>query len=217
MSPILQVDAGDLLYKDLDVPPVERDQRRLKAELLLAAQAKLGLDALTPGDGDLAFGLDFLLAGAQKHDLPYVSANLARKGGALVFPATRVVTVGGVKVGLTGVTGEQFAFEDAEARPVNEALQAAVATLKAADVDLVVLLSHLGLAEDRAAAAAVPGIDVIFGGDDRRHQEAPVIIDRTAIFQAGSRAKYIGKVTFELVEGATGWADEKGRAAALKQ
>ena len=189
----------------------------MKAELILAAQAKLGIDALTPGDGDLAFGLDFLVASVAKHELPYVSANLARTGGGLAFPATRIVEVGGVKVGLTGAIGEQFGFNDAEARPVDDALKAAVSSLRAADVDLVVLLSHLGLEGDRAVAVSVPGIDVIFGANDRRHQETPVIVGRTAIFQAGSRAKYVGKVTFDLVEGATGWADDKGRAAAIRQ
>ncbi len=189
----------------------------MKAELLLASQAKLGLDGLTPGDGDLAFGLDFLVAGAAKNELPYVSANLAGPDGTLAFPATRVVERAGLKIGLTGLIGEEFALPDARILPVDAAATAAVAALKAQGVDLIVVLSHLGLTGDKALAEAVPGIDAIFGGHDRRHQESPAIVGQTAIFQSGSRAKYVGQATFELVPGATGWADPKGREDALRQ
>lgn len=189
----------------------------MKAELLLEAQKVLGLDGLTPGDGDLAFGLDFLVAGAAKHELPYVSANLAAKGGDLVFPAYRMVERAGLKIGLIGVMGEQFAFPDADVKPATPAVQAAVTAARGEGADLVVLLSHLALSGDRTIAEAVPGIDLIFGGNDRRHQENPVVLGKTAIFQAGSRAKYVGQATFELVPGGSGWADPKGRQSALRQ
>jgi len=213
----LQVDSGDLLFSSLAVPDVERDQRRLKAGLLLAAQKKLGLDALTPGDGDLAFGLDFLVDGVAKNSLPYVSANLARPDGGLVFPATLVVERSGLKVGITGAIGADFAVPDATILPPEPAVAKAVASLRSQGVDLVILLSHLGLKGDKAMATAVPGIDAIFGGHDRRHQETPAVVAKTAIFQAGSRAKYVGRATLTLVPGAEGWSDEKGRAAAVKQ
>ncbi len=177
----------------------------------------MGLDALNPGDGDLAFGLAFLVEGAAEHKLPYVSANLTDKGGKLVFPATRVVQRGGLKVGITGAIGEEFSPTDADILPATAAVTQAVAALRAQNVDLVILLSHLGLDGDKAIAAAVPGIDAIFGGHDRRHMESPTIVGGTAIFQAGSRAKYVGQATLVLVPGAKGWADPKGRDAAIRQ
>jgi hypothetical protein len=211
------VDAGDLLFKNLELADFEREQRTMKAELLLEAQAKLGVDVLTPGDGDLAFGLAFLVDGAKKNSLSYVSANLATPGGGLVFPASMVIERAGLKIGITGAISEEYAFEDAKPLPAHAAVQGAVEGLRADGVDLVILLSHLGLKGDRAIAEAVPGIDLIFGGDDRRHQESPVVVGTTAIFQAGSRSKYVGEATFEFVPGATGWADPAGRATALRQ
>ena len=199
------------------MPEPEKAQRALKAELLLAAQAQLGLDALTPGDGDLAFGLDFLVDGAQKHGLPYLSANLARLDDTLVFPATKVVEHGSLTIGLTGVMGSDLGVTGVKVLDPLPALKGAVAELRAQDVDLVVVLSHLGSRGDTDLAKQVPGVDIVFGGHDRKHMEAPTVVGQTAIFQAGSRGKHVGHATFHLVEGGTGWSDPEGRARALRQ
>ena len=41
-----------------------------------------------------------------------------------------------------------------------------VAELEAEGIDKIILLSHLGVADDIAVAEAVPGIDLIVGGHD---------------------------------------------------
>ncbi len=199
------------------MPEPERAQRQLKAELLLESQKVLGLDALTPGDGDLVFGLDFLVDGAKKYELPYVSANLARPDDTLVFPATRVVEVGSMTLGITGAMGSELGVTGARVLDPIPAVTAAVAELRSKNVDLVIVLSHLGSRSDKDLAKAVPGIDVVFGGHDRKHMESPTVVGQTAIFQAGSRGKYVGQVTFELAEGGSGWSDPEGRAKALRQ
>ncbi len=135
-----------MLWARQSVPAKEKAQRQIKAELLLDGVALLGVDALGPGDGELAFGLDFLVSEATRRGLPYVSANLASRDGSLVFPASRVVTRGELKIGVTSVLSDQLHVAGGRVLPAQSSLNSAVAKLRADEqVDLVVVLSHLGL------------------------------------------------------------------------
>lgn len=73
--------------------------------------------------------------------------------------------------------------------------------------DVVIVLSHLGVNEDRRLAARVPGIDVIVGGHSHTLLKAPVIVlnranengyHGTAIVQAGSRGIWLGRTTLRF-------------------
>jgi hypothetical protein len=205
-----------MLWSRPKVSEKERPQRELKATLLLAASAQLGVDALGVGDGDLAFGLDFLVDGAKEHCLPYVSANLANPAGELIFPPVRRVERGGMTFGITSVLLDTHQLDGTTILPVNPAVAGAVAELQGT-VDFVVVLSGLGLKEDEKLAEAVPGIDLIFGSHTRKMQVDPIIVGSTAIFQAGSRGKYLGEVTLEIREGGVGWSNEEGRERALRR
>ena len=215
---MLQIDAGDMLWARQSVPSKESAQRQIKAELLLDGVALLGLDALAPGDGDLAFGLEFLVDGVKRRGLPYVSANLARRDGGLVFPASRVVTRLGLKIGITSVLSDKLHVAGGRVLPVQSALEEAIAQLRGSDkVDLVIVLSHLGLNVDKGLPNEVEGIDLIFGAHSRTHQEDPVLVGTTAIFQAGSRGKYLGQVTLSMREGAVGWFDPAAQVRSQRQ
>ena len=204
-----------MLWKSSAVASQDLEQRKQKANLLFAAMAQLGVDALTVGEGDLAFGVDFVTEGAKKHALPYVSANLKTAAGVPLFPDALIVEKGGLKIGITGATSSRYAGLGVQALPVADSVRSVVERLRTEDkVDLVVLLSHQGLEEDRKLAEAVPGIDVIFSAHDRRMQFDPLVVGDTAIFEAGSRGKHLGQVQLRLQPGRKGWADEAGRKKA---
>ncbi|MFQ5976261.1 MAG: hypothetical protein ACE5J5_08105, partial [Candidatus Hydrothermarchaeales archaeon] len=64
--------------------------------------------------------------------------------------------------------------------------------------DLVVVISHLGLSQDKVLAKVVPDIDIIIGGHDGKVLYDPVKIEEVLILQAGDRGQYIGKLTLEF-------------------
>jgi len=207
-----------MLWSRSSVVEPEREQRKLKAELLLDGSALLDMTALGVGDGELAFGVDFLVEGARKRKLPYVSANFADETGKLFFPAFRVVEASGLRIGITSVLSDTHSFGGVQVLPMLDSLKQAVTTLREQhQVELVMLLSHLGLDEDKALARKVPGIDLIFGGHSRSHQEDPLILDSTAIMQAGSRGKHVGEVIIELRDAAIGWSDPAARERVASQ
>jgi len=62
------------------------------------------------------------------------------------------------------------------------------------EVDLVIVMSHLGLPMDRQLAETVPGIDLIIGGHTHHLLEEPLRIGSTVITAAGKFGNYLGKV-----------------------
>ncbi len=197
-----------MLWARQSVPSKEKAQRKIKAELLLDGVQFLGVDALGPGDGDLAFGLNFLIEGATSRGLPYVSANLATREGDLVFPASLVIDRAGLKIGITSVLSDTLHVAGGRVLPFQASLKTAVERLRnESKVDLVIVLSHLGLSVDKGLAQDISGIDLIFGAHSRSHQEDPLLVGATAVFQAGSRGKHLGQVTLSLREGGVGWFD----------
>ena len=115
-------------------------------------------------------------------------------GGAL---ATMTRQVGELTVGLFGLLTPDTAHLSSPGptvtlAPVVPTAQAAVETLRKAAVDVVIAITHLTIAEDRALAQQVPGISVILGG----HEHDPITWyeGQTLIHKSGSDAYYLGRI-----------------------
>ncbi|MDO8718656.1 MAG: hypothetical protein Q7K20_06695 [Polaromonas sp.] len=65
-------------------------------------------------------------------------------------------------------------------------------------VDLIVLLSHLGFAQDAKLAAEVPGIDVLVSGHTHNRLYQPVKIGQTVIIQSGCHGSFVGRLDLTL-------------------
>lgn len=69
--------------------------------------------------------------------------------------------------------------------------------LLAPQVDLVIILSHLGLPADRALAEKLEGVHAILGGHTHHMLETPLLINGTAVCGAGKFGRYVGRLVFE--------------------
>lgn len=103
---------------------------------------------------------------------PVVSANIDVSGEpafAAPIPPSTVLEVGGQKIGVVGLTTVETPISSSPGKTVTfkpeaESLAAAVADLRAAGVDKIIALTHVGYANDTALAQAIDGVDVIVGG-----------------------------------------------------
>lgn len=179
----------------------------MKAELIIAANATMKLDAVGVGDQDLRLGVEWLKTATQGK-LPVMSANLVDAKGKTVFPAHAVKTLCNTKVGIFSV---MTALDDAgkplldgnPAYRVEDPFETAkkeVAALKAEGADVIFALTHLGLQDDLRLAREVPGIRFIFGAHSMSHLAEPQKVPETGtwIFQAGYRTKHLGRVDVDL-------------------
>ena len=134
----------------------------------------VGNHELDSGDAGLQTFIDHLWS-APDCRTPVLSANLApRAGSPLGSDSVRpsvVVERGGERIGIVGLTTaaktQNASRPDPGTRLLDEAdsAQREIDHLRAQGIDKIVLLSHLGYAQDQAIAAQLSGVDVIVGGD----------------------------------------------------
>ncbi len=157
-----------------------RDGKAQRPDPMMAAMNILGYSAMAVGNHEYNFGLKNLGKARDEAKFPWLSANTAAKGGARPFDPVTVKTVGGVKVGVFGITTPNIPnwekpenYAGYSFLPGVEGARKAVEKLRAEGVDLVVGLVHAGLTPKTGAvsenmadtiAREVPGIDAIYFG-----------------------------------------------------
>ena len=204
---VLQVDAGDLLLPPagqlvyLDEDPAERERR---AGLVLAAYARLGVQAVVPGETDLALGARRLVALASQTGVPFLCANLVDAEGKPLLPASRAFDLGGVSAGVFGLLVAppadlpRLRRDSVRLTDPAEAGRAASASLRAAGATIVIGLFHLegGVAQARALATAIGGIDVVVLGHGGTTTETLSLTSggTTRIVEAGVDGKHLGRL-----------------------
>ena len=197
-GPIVQVDAGDLAPSAADEPDLaEPAAREARTRLALRAYRRLGVDAITVGERDLALGVSRWRALCAEAKVTVVAANLAADDGQLLFPASTLVQAGQVKVGVFGVLELDPSAATAPAgmkvTDAAAAARAAVQSLRAQGARVIVGLFHLpgGLARARQIVAAAGGVDLVVLG--HAGPSAP-----PGLVRAGDRGVDVGQVDVRL-------------------
>ena len=190
--PAFWFDAGDRLFRiNMAMTGTEEAERRLKAILLVDAGSVAGLDAFGIGRLDLGGGLDYLRALNRRADFPMISANLVDAEGAPVFSTSALVTRGDRVVGVTSVLPGEMSGDGYTTTDPLKAARAQVDDLRERGAELVVVLSNLGMDQDRRLARASKA-DLVLGSHSRELTLEGVTVGRTTIGQAGSRGRYVG-------------------------
>ena len=201
--PTLLLDAGDIF-----TGTVEGSITRGKAIVRLMNLA--GYDAMTLGNHEFDFGFYNLQQLAKTANFPFLGANVRRKktNRLLSFSSPYIVKrYDGLTVGVIGVTTAevpsitlarnvgQVIFQD----PIST-VQTYQRLLKQEGVDLLIVLSHLGLEEDKKMARAVPKIDLIIGGHSHDLLVKPMRVGNrdTLICQAGSYGRFAGRIDLQV-------------------
>jgi 2',3'-cyclic-nucleotide 2'-phosphodiesterase (5'-nucleotidase family) len=166
-------------------------------------------DLRTIGNHDFAWGLDELLQFSQdSHGIVLASNTTLMPTGAKNerpepgWMEYAELTVGCVRIGFFGLVSrpwtENGAQYDGPYYRDHPHLQSdfhfAAITEKIIanhrqDVDLLVLISHLGISDDIRLAAEQPGIDIILGGHSHTSMTAPQRVGDTIIIHPGSLAE----------------------------
>ncbi len=189
-------------------------QAQVKFQTLLAAHRELGYVAMALGPEELRFDPLYLLSQHQvdpehpERSLSFVSANVVLLGDPdLGTPVPfKVVEVGGVKIGITGVLGPSQTAQlnldatgaQVEVRDPLKVLPNVLEQLQKHKPDLLVLLSHASVAESRRYAKQFPQFDVVLtaGGPEDPLSNNPQLVGKTLLVMVGQKAKYVGVLGF---------------------
>ncbi|MGE0797515.1 MAG: bifunctional UDP-sugar hydrolase/5'-nucleotidase [Lautropia sp.] len=176
---LLKLHAGDAttgtLYFNRAGEPGEPDAAMMNTVCFDAFT--LGNHEFDKGDSGLKGFLDLLRQGSCQ--TPVLSANVQlgvnsalhpSRAPGYVLPST-VIERGGQRIGVIGLTiaGKTKASSSPDPDTMFEdeavAAQREIDRLKAAGIDKIIVMSHIGYDSDRQLAAALSGVDIIVGGD----------------------------------------------------
>lgn len=180
-----------------------------KGEALIDPVNALGLDAWT-AHWDFAYGVRRLkeLAGRLNH--PMLAVNCYDKQtGERPFKSHTIIERGGLRVGVIGIaatiidkTMPPHFSEGIRFTLGNEELPESIRTLREQEqVDLVVVLSHLGFPQDVKLAHEVAGIDVLLSGHTHNRMDRPFYVNGTPIIESGCHGSFVGRLDVEVGDG----------------
>ena len=163
-------------------------------------------DIVTLGNHEVDYGIAHLLFLEKCARFPIINANLYIKSNhARLFNPYKIITLNGMKILFIGIITEgvmKRAKNDTVIGSFLDIHEAAKEvgricnTHNAIDIDLTVLLTHIGFEEDKLLAAALDpawGVDIIIGGHSHTFIEKPEIVNNIAIVQAGIGTNQIGR------------------------
>jgi len=192
---ILTLDIGDHL-----------DRMRLETEgtggaANIEIMNATGYEAMVPGNNEgLTYAPDALRSLFEtKAEFPVIGSNIldadTGKVPAWMVPY-HIVRKGDITVGLIGLTAAFTDYYELLGWDVQEPVKAAAYWVEKLrpQVDIVVVLSHLGLRYDERMAAEIEGIDVILGAHTHHLLETPLHIRSTLVCAASKYGQYAGEV-----------------------
>lgn len=198
-SNVLLVDNGDTIqgtplgtYKAIVNPIKDGEQHPMYAAL-----QKLGFDAGTLGNHEFNYGLDYLKKVISTAGMPIVNANVVDpKTGAFVYDPYKIIKKTytdkngrsvDVNIGVTGIVPPQILSWDkanlegkVKVNDSVEAIQSIIPEMRKAGADVVLVLSHSGIGDDKYEKgeenegyqiASLPGVDAVVTGHS--HAEFP--------------------------------------------
>jgi sulfur-oxidizing protein SoxB len=180
-------------------------------EAIRAAMALIAPEAMT-GHWEFTYGADrlrALVAAAEAEGTRFLAGNVQeREWDDDVFPAVHLFERGGVGVAVIGqaypytpIANPARLIPDWTMGVQPEKLAARVAAARAAGAEVVVLLSHNGVALDLALAERVGGIDVILSGHTHDCTPAPLRVGRTLIAASGAHGKFLTRIDLAVAGG----------------
>lgn len=170
----------------------------------------LAPDVVTLGNHEVDYGLAHLLFLEKCAKFPIINANMfLTSNGTRLFHSHKIIEIDGMKIMFIGIL-----TEDVLEYTRNEKLISTLVGIKDAaeevgricmayqtvDIDLTVLLTHIGYENDQRLAAQLDpdwGVDLIIGGHSHTLIDKPAVVAGIPIVQAAVGTDQIGR--FDLV------------------
>ena len=173
-----------------------------------------GVDLAVAGNHAFDYGQQNLFALVENSPYPWVACNVKKKDeqGALVpilAPGKTFVLQNGLRVGVVGVTTGELVTTTNPKNVVGIVAENPIDAVRGhlplfnAQSELLIVLSHCGIACDKKMADAFPNVDLIVGGHNHNLYEQPVMENQIPIVQVGQYGEHLGRADI-LVRGDVG-------------
>ncbi len=170
----------------------------------------LAPDVVTIGNHETDYGLAHLLFLEKCAKFPIINANLHIKTNqARLFKPYHIMEIDGMKILFIGILTEEVMAQTRNEGVIGSFVDVAEAveeigricnTYRAIDIDLTVLLTHIGYEEDKELASKLNpdwGVDIIIGGHSHTFIEKPEMVNGILLAHAGTGTDQVGR--FDLI------------------
>lgn len=171
----------------------------------------LGPDVVSVGNHEVDYGLAHLLFLEKCARFPFVTANVYLKNNNVrLFKPYKIMHVDGMKIMFIGIVTEEvlnLVKKDPLLATLIDTADAAAEVKKiinahaSIDIDLTVLLTHIGYEEDVKLAKMLNpecGVDLIIGGHSHTLLEEPTVVNGIPIVQVGMGTDRIGRFDLNI-------------------
>lgn len=194
----LLLDAGDLMTGNLIC---DMDYKGAEGGILIEMMNMIGYDGRVFGNHDCDKLIRNLRRMNELANFPTICANFKDTlGRDFTQEQYHIYNINGVRVGVIGLTYHPMA---GMANPASlmgfnslDPIEMANNIIPKIDslTDIIVLLTHVGIENDRELARNTKGADVIIGGHSHSRLDTAEIVNGVLIVQAGSYARYLGRL-----------------------
>lgn len=219
-KPFLLFDSGDAIYGSNTYFRIN--------EPVLEKMNRLKFNAMAMGNREFHYLRSVVRRRAAVLQFPILAANLLDLTGNIngIVKPHIILNHNGIRIGVFGLTVAQypengwqenitrFRFIDYYKAATN-----AVTELCNNGAQFIIMLSHIGIKEDKVIAEKVQGLDLILGGHTHTILFSPVKINGTFIAQTGSHGNFLGKIELALKDNGERFKidDIKGELLPIKQ
>ncbi|MEF8875049.1 MAG: bifunctional metallophosphatase/5'-nucleotidase [Candidatus Thermoplasmatota archaeon] len=192
---VIALDNGDTIHGTF---PAVKNQGKDMIPIL----NEMDFDAWT-AHWEFAYGPDNLMEITEKLDYPMLAINCYyEESDDLVYEPYKVIEKKGVKFGIIGIaativdkTMPDFFSEGIYFTLGNEELPGYIEELKEEkEVDIIVVLSHLGYPQELKLAREIDGIDILLSGHTHNRIYEPVKVNDTVVIQSGCHGSFVGRL-----------------------
>ncbi|UCE65744.1 MAG: bifunctional metallophosphatase/5'-nucleotidase [Candidatus Zixiibacteriota bacterium] len=197
----LLLDAGDFMTGSM-ICDIEYQDAYGGA--LVAMMNRIGYDGMAPGNHEFDISVTNFRALESIAEFPLLCANMAKKDEPLTEKSYQIYNIGGLKVGVIGITYYQMkgmvsdpnleGYDSIEPKGIVDSLAAEIDPV----TDVTILLSHMGLDYDRYLAQTTGGLDLIVSGHSHIELQNPEMVNGVLIIQAGSDCQYLGRIDLTI-------------------
>lgn len=196
----LLLDAGDFMTGN---PVCEFAPDGIPGVAIARIMNTLGYDVGTVGNHEFDIGRHQLEQLVPLFEFPLIAADILGEDGKPLFRAEPVILEkGDLKVGIMGLScaGMEEVVSPNRFAGLSMADQVEVARAQAAKLDprtdLLVLITHNGVSDDKELALKLEGsgIDIIVGGHSHSRLKRPLLEGGILIVQAGSKMTNLGRL-----------------------
>ena len=187
-----------------------------KGKAIVPLMNDLAYDLILPGNWEVIYGKAMMMEDMFGYNAPKVCANMYHKDnknvvGDLIFSPYYIKVVGGIKVGFIGYNDPLTANRQSPAysdgieftHPETNVAKYIEKLRKHEKCDLVILLTHMGLAQQVGLADSpmVKGVNYILGADTHERVRQPLLRKFAKVTEPGAFGSFVARLDIAMEDG----------------